>query len=186
MSRRVGVTDGRRFNGRTPRGLSVEARFWAKVDKNGPGGCWLWTASLIPRTGYGAFTPRSRTGISAHRWAYINTVGAIPEGLVLDHLCRVRRCVNPDHLEPVTPLENTRRGVGNGKETHCPHGHPYSGPNLYVHAGHRSCRACRRVYLRAWHAITPDERAARKAAGLPVVDLAAIFATHELTERRAA
>lgn len=86
--------------------------FWAKVDKDGPGGCWLWTGYTSPR-GYG---DTGRYGLSrtrlAHRIAYELTLGRIPEGMQLDHLCRVRRCVNPEHLEPVTPRENIARGDG--------------------------------------------------------------------------
>ena len=84
-------------------------RFWSKVDKNGPGGCWLWTASLNNR-GYGRFGPTGqRKLVRAHRWAYEAVVGPIPDGLVIDHLCGVKRCVNPAHLEPVTNFENLRR-----------------------------------------------------------------------------
>jgi HNH endonuclease len=87
---------------------------------------------------------------AAHRYSYTQLVGPIPEGLDLDHLCRNRPCCNPAHLEPVTRSENLKRGnVGvwakehNGKKTHCPSGHEYSGDNLYIHPrGSRCCRAC--------------------------------------------
>lgn len=74
-------------------------------------------------------------------------VGPIPDGLVIDHLCRNPQCVNPMHLEPVTPEENTRRGIGGWNtraKTHCPQGHPYSGANLYINptSGARVCRTC--------------------------------------------
>jgi hypothetical protein len=79
----------------------------------------------------------------AHRLYYEITKGAIPAGLELDHKCRVRCCVNPDHLEPVTHTENMRRASKN-LVTHCPVGHPYSGPNLYVRPnGGRECLTCR-------------------------------------------
>lgn len=89
-------------------------RFWEKVEKTAT--CWLWTGAISGRTGYGSFclSPAfvgDRRLIGAHRWAYENTVGPVPKGLVLDHLCCVRRCVNPDHLEPVTYRENFLRGV---------------------------------------------------------------------------
>lgn len=178
------VTDRRRFNGRTPRGLAPIERFLAKVRQDPTTDCWLWVGAIDPTSGYGSFTPSTRKRSSAHRWGYLNLVGPIPEGLHLDHLCRVRHCVNPAHLEPVTPLENTRRGVGHGKETHCPQGHPYDGDNLYRCQGRRFCRTCNIARGRAYRAMTPDERAARKAAGLPVVDLATIFAAPELADRQ--
>jgi len=88
------------------RRLTPDERFWPKVDRGGA--CWLWTGALYVN-GYGAFRgPDGRT-IRAHRFAYERVVGPIPEGLDLDHLCRVRACVNPAHLEPVTRAENLRR-----------------------------------------------------------------------------
>lgn len=96
-------------------------RFWAKVDEWQPSGCWLWTGSLDGK-GYGKFGLDGRT-VGAHRVAYQIERGPIPDGLELDHLCCVPACVNPDHLEPVTHLENIRR---NPKRTRlvCPYGHP--------------------------------------------------------------
>ncbi len=125
-------------------------RFWAKtvVQSNG---CWLWTGSTI-HNGYGAWIPPGRVGTRlVHRRAYLALVGQIPEGLDLDHLCRVRNCCNPLHLEPVTRRENARRGEA-GKlaaarqraKTHCKHDHELSGSNLYVcPRGKRECRTCR-------------------------------------------
>lgn len=103
--------------------------------------CWLWTAADDGK-GYGKF----RTGatgsriVGAHRFAYEASVGPIPEGLVLDHLCLNTRCVNPDHLEPVTAAENTRRF--GATFTHCPHGHPIDGLRG---DGRRYCRECNRI-----------------------------------------
>ncbi|MGA5820817.1 HNH endonuclease signature motif containing protein [Kitasatospora sp. NPDC094028] len=93
-----------------------ERRFWAQVDTDGPlaeerpelGPCWVWTGCAHPKTGYGVFGGKG-TQI-AHRIAYQYKVGPIPKGLHLDHLCRRRLCVRPEHLEPVTPRENIRRG----------------------------------------------------------------------------
>jgi len=93
----------------TPPVKDWRPRFWARVDKAAPGGCWIWTGAVEGK-GYGA---PSINGVKrpAHRLAYEDLVGPVPEGLHLDHLCRVRRCVNPAHLEPVTSRENTLRGV---------------------------------------------------------------------------
>ena len=82
----------------------VCARFWPKVDLTLD--CWLWTACTT--RGYPTFSENG-TNVRGHRWAYEHFVGPIPDGLHLDHLCRTPLCVNPDHLEPVTPAENTRR-----------------------------------------------------------------------------
>lgn len=89
-------------------------RFWEKVEKTET--CWLWTGAISGRTGYGSFVlapleDGSRKRVGAHRWAYQDEMGPVPEGLVLDHLCCVRRCVNPSHLEPVTYSVNALRGT---------------------------------------------------------------------------
>lgn len=121
-------------------------RFMAKVDK-AESGCWLWTSALNNR-GYGRFGLEGKMRL-AHRLSYETFVGTIPAGLDLDHLCGVRSCVNPAHLEPVTHRENLRRGSGfageNSRKSHCAHGHPLSGDNLYEHPTNgRYCRACKR------------------------------------------
>lgn len=126
---------------------SVEDRFWAKVDKTGSDGCWLWTASLNT-SGYGQFSPGEGVSGRAHRFAYEVLVGPIPSDRQLDHLCRVRHCVNPAHLEVVTNKENTLRGIGvtarNAAKTHCVNGHPFDDTNTYVPpTGGRLCRICR-------------------------------------------
>jgi hypothetical protein len=112
--------------------------------------CWNWTGALD--NGYGRFQggPRGSKVHRAHRLAYELLVGPIPEGLVLDHLCRNRRCVNPDHLEPVTNRINVLRGEGwaasRARQTHCIHGHEFTPANTYVDPkrGTRGCRECRR------------------------------------------
>ena len=134
-------------------------RFWQKVHPDGPGGCWEWVAGL-GTGGYASFSWDGKTCL-AHKLAYQRLVGQVPDGLELDHMCRVRHCVNPEHLEPVTHVENVRRGDG-GKyllaKTHCPQGHPYSEENTYTRpSGSRCCRTCRRESQRVAN-ITPEQR----------------------------
>lgn len=97
-----------------------EQRFWANVDKNGPGGCWIWTWHKRGGGRYGFHTLGKRQ-FSAYRVAYELIVGPIPEGLELDHLCRVTECVNPAHLEPVPRDENMRRALDARVDRPCPH-----------------------------------------------------------------
>jgi hypothetical protein len=88
---------------------SLEDRFWPKVDQSGgPDSCWPWLNRR--KDGYGMFSRDRVTQVRAHRVAYELVVGPIPAGLTLDHLCVVRHCVNPAHLEPVTAIENVVRG----------------------------------------------------------------------------
>jgi len=111
-------------------------------------GCWQWLRHICDG-GYGRLTANGRQGYKAHRFSYEAFVGPIPDGLAIDHLCRNRECVNPEHLEPVTWAENTRRSpitqqFVNSAKTHCPQGHPYDDENTYVAPdGKRGCRACR-------------------------------------------
>lgn len=125
------------------------ARFFAKVNKTDT--CWLWTGHVSVH-GYGKFWADG-LNLGAHRWSYQYHVGPIPEGLHLDHLCRVRNCVNPAHLEPVTCQENLRRGetlnAANLRKTHCPKGHPYDAENTYRYSdGRRACKECNRIHNR--------------------------------------
>lgn len=134
------------------RNAPVDERFWGKVNKDGHipahrpelGPCWEWTASRP--AGYGHFALNGRP-VQAHRFAYEALIGPIPAGLDLDHLCRVRRCVNPAHLEPVTRGVNVLRGEGlsakQARQTHCKRGHPFDAENTHVGAnGKRYCRIC--------------------------------------------
>lgn len=127
--------------------IPPEVRFWAKVEKTDS--CWLWRA--YTRNGYGVFHPTNyEKSEGAHRYAYQLLIGPIPEGLQIDHLCFVRNCVNPAHLEPVTPQENSRRKPSTNP-THCPAGHAYDEANTYVDSGNgKHCRICRRQHAQTW------------------------------------
>lgn len=124
-------------------------RFWEKCAIWPPTGCWIWQGGLTD--GYGNFSWARPGGIRshrAHRLAYQLTIGPIPDGCELDHLCRNKACINPAHLEPVSHVENMRRsdvGWNYRMKTHCPSGHPYDAKNTYYFDGERSCRACHRV-----------------------------------------
>lgn len=113
--------------------------------------CVEWTATT-GTDGYGRFHDGDRQ-VVAHRWAYEHWIGPIPDGLVTDHLCRNRRCVNPYHLEPVTNKENILRGLSpwalRSAQTHCKYGHEFTEQNTYRTArGTRSCRKCHADYER--------------------------------------
>lgn len=110
-------------------------------------GCWEWTGARNTQ-GYGSFFDAG-SAHGAHRWLYERVVGKVPEGLHLDHLCRVRHCVNPSHLEPVTVRENAIRGARYLPDS-CRNGHPRMPENTHVRSdGSRYCRECKRVRDRA-------------------------------------
>ena len=118
------------------------------MDKSGD--CWLWTGGLTSE-GYGKFWLNRRT-IGAHRVGYALAHGQLPEPhLHLDHLCRVRNCVRPEHLEAVTIAENLKRSLlthaaRNAAKTHCKHGHEFTDTNTYrAPDGQRMCRECMRA-----------------------------------------
>jgi len=129
---------------------SLVERIWRRIERSE--GCWLWTGQINDH-GYGLICRDDRPA-RAHRVVYELLVEPIPEGLVLDHLCRVRHCVNPAHLEVVTLAENTLRGEGpsarHARVTHCPQGHPYDEANTRrTRRGGRVCRTCHRDRERA-------------------------------------
>lgn len=155
----------------TRSGMTESERFWLKVNRTE--GCWLWVGATLPG-GYGVFPIRhpdgGRRNIFVHRYAYQQLVQPIPDGLHIDHLCRVRNCVNPSHLEPVSPRENTMRGFTITREnvlkTHCSKGHPYDAENTRLvirrrdGSTYRECRTCGREKMRR-------RRAAAKGAQRP-------------------
>ena len=132
---------------------TLRKRFEDKYIPEPNSGCWLWIGSGHS-AGYGSIFYNGKSDY-AHRVSYILQYGEIPDGLQIDHLCRVRSCVNPDHLEAVTPRVNTKRGNAseslqshydlNRLKTHCPHGHEYSEENtLHTACGRRQCKTCNR------------------------------------------
>lgn len=129
----------------------IEERFWAKVDKTDS--CWLWTG-FINTNGYGRFSPKHGHGTYAHRFVYELTNGVILPELEIDHLCRIRHCVRPSHLDAVTHRINLLRGdtfvARNAAKTHCPHGHEYTRENTAYNKGQRVCKECHRVRQAAW------------------------------------
>lgn len=139
----------------------LESRFWSKISPDPESGCWRWVGGLGPH-GYGKYWSEGKTKGQAHKMVYEKLVGPVPEGLELDHLCRVRCCVNPDHLEPVTHAENIRRSpliaqafsarVEEQKAiTHCPQGHEYTEENTKRDKrGCRLCRICQRAAQAKW------------------------------------
>lgn len=123
------------------------AHFWMRVERTPT--CWLWGGSKNA-DGYGWFHIENER-ISTHRFAYRVVHGEIPDGLQIDHLCRNRACVNPDHLEAVDSRTNTLRGTSpaarNAKKTHCKRGHRLTEENVYLYKGGRTCKMCRRFHI---------------------------------------
>lgn len=144
---------------------SLYERLTARSTYDPETGCIEWRGTI--RNGYGALSVNGKMRL-AHRVAY-ELFAPIPDGLVLDHLCRNRPCINPDHLEPVTVAENNLRGVGcmanYARRTHCPKGHPYDATNTWItKVGARRCRACKAVENRRTNAKAKARRDALRLA----------------------
>lgn len=140
--------------------------FFRKVDPANDDDCWRWSGAT-DRHGYGKFNLKPYVA-GAHRVAYQLMVGPIPDGLDLDHLCRVPPCVNPAHLEPVTRRENTMRSAiapaaVNAAKTSCVNGHAFTEANTYRDPeGYRHCKQCRRRSQLKWIAATQPPSAVRR------------------------
>lgn len=141
---------------RSGRDLTGEERFWRLVDKRGPEDCWLWlggTGGGHPRGRFWGGKDFGAKLFYSHRIAWGMLVGPIPDGLVIDHLCKNGLCQNPAHMRLVTQYVNVTENSDsawalNKAKTHCKHGHPLSGENLRQDLrgrGHRNCRECSRL-----------------------------------------
>lgn len=126
-------------------------RFWKYVHKTQ--NCWIWKGGITGQ-GYGAFWLDGRT-IPAHRFSYEYLIGPIPEKMELDHKCRNRKCINPEHLEPVTSKENKLRGTSfsavNAKKIFCVRGHRINDDVYIASSGYRHCRKCSRIREREYY-----------------------------------
>lgn len=143
----------------TAKRVPVDSRFWSYVARSAT--CWTWTGATSDQ-GYGVFAVRHHVQVKAHRFAFEITRGPIPAGLVLDHLCRNRSCVNPSHLEPVDNVENVMRGYSpqavNARTQKCAQGHEFE-TKIRASSGkpRRYCRECHNAQRR-------ERRAARRTA----------------------
>lgn len=129
--------------------------FWGKAAVGAPEDCWPWQRSL--RDGYGVYW-NGKKNVAAHRFAYSIACGSLQDGLVIDHLCRNRACINPNHLRQVTNrqnlVENSEAAAAAGvAKTHCKRGHELSGANLrFNSSGTRRCRTCDAAWNREYRA----------------------------------
>lgn len=167
---------------------AIPQRVWDNVVIDANSGCWVWTASLNA-SGYGQ-TMVDRKMARVHRLVYEDMAGPIPDGLVLDHLCRNRSCCNPHHLEPVTQRVNAvERGFGacgeNSRKTHCVHGHEFTPENTRVSINRygfeeRQCRACARA---KYHADSARQNA-RRAQKITCPDCGKLYSRSSLAPHR--
>lgn len=138
----------------SPRGMPIMERIFNSIDFSSVNDCWEWNMAQNNK-GYGSIRWNHQTKV-AHRAVYELLVGDIPEGLTLDHLCLNKKCVNPNHLEPVANRENNARGNSrsavNARKTHCLNGHEYNKLNTYINrSGGRWCKTCRNDYMRSYN-----------------------------------
>lgn len=136
------------FEGVSSPKTDYQSRFWTYVDKTET--CWNWMG--VTSKGYGYFMKKQRL-VSAHRESYIMLVGNIEDNLTIDHLCRNKACVNPEHMELVSMKENILRSNNpaaiNARKTHCIRGHELKGRHLYIDkGGGRNCRTCNNMHHR--------------------------------------
>lgn len=143
-------------------GAATIERLWERTMPEPTSGCWIWLGPL--HFGYGELYHRGRAR-PVHRVSYELYKGAIPRGAHLDHLCRIRCCVNPDHLEPVSLKENLRRGIEfqRSTKTHCRHGHPYNETTIWIRPGgkkkgRRECMPCIVARTNAYRRRKKNER----------------------------
>lgn len=133
--------------------MDIPERMASKIQLSPSTGCWLWT-SATNYAGYAHYTLAAKKVVRVHRYLYQQAKGAVPRGLVLDHLCRKRNCVNPDHLEAVTQSENIARGLRptlihhGSKLMQCKRGHEFNSENTTYSSRGRRCRVCRRKGVR--------------------------------------
>jgi hypothetical protein len=131
--------------GQKPKSFIDKISQHTEIDDNG---CWNWGGSRSVY-GYGVVWHNGK-GVYAHRLSYLTFMGELSDRLVIDHLCRNRKCINPEHLEEVTDAENVARGIHKGvgrprpKAEYCKRGHEFTKENTYVYRNRQNCRECKK------------------------------------------